>query len=166
MVLDEVCGEETYSWWHFSSEQIDPYWIACVLEGVHDQHYDEYTGLRWPRKESELMAAQTNENVGINQTWASPNYPDLARKIVANYFNDQAEKTDQYAMSWQHCYVVFFAYILGGWKAMVSTAVPDGMYYEVTYNKDSGEAYVDAYKKFNNVVVPAEDIERHVVQTR
>ena len=28
--------------------------------------------------------------------------------------------------------------------------MPDGMYYEVTYNGDKNEIYLDAYKKFEN----------------
>ena len=32
-----------------------------------------------------------------------------------------------------------------------STAtVPDGMYYELAYNGDKNELYMDAYKKFEN----------------
>lgn len=27
---------------------------------------------------------------------------------------------------------------------------PDGMYYEITYNGDKGEMYLDAYKKMHN----------------
>ena len=38
-------------------------------------------------------------------------------------------------------------------KAMLSTTVPDGMYYEVTYNGDKGEMYLDAYKKWKNVCI-------------
>ena len=30
------------------------------------------------------------------------------------------------------------------------TTLPDGMYYEVTYNGDKKEVYLDAYKKFEN----------------
>lgn len=35
-------------------------------------------------------------------------------------------------------------------KALLSTTVPDGMYYEVTFNGDKSEAYLDAYKKWEN----------------
>jgi len=51
-------------------------------------------------------------------------------------------------------YVVWFAKTLQNWKALISTTVPDGMYYEVTYNGTSRETYIDAYKKFDNVCVP------------
>ncbi len=36
-------------------------------------------------------------------------------------------------------------------KALLSTTVPDGMYYELTYNGDKHELYFDAYKKFQNM---------------
>lgn len=50
-------------------------------------------------------------------------------------------------------YVVWFAYILGGWKAMASTSESNGHYYEVTYNKAKGETYIDRYSKDYNDVV-------------
>lgn len=50
-------------------------------------------------------------------------------------------------------YVVWFCYILGGWKALVSTPIEDGRYYEVTYDKAKGCAYVDTYHKEDNEMV-------------
>ena len=38
-------------------------------------------------------------------------------------------------------------------KALLSTTLPDGMYYECTYNGNTDELYVDAYKKFENRVI-------------
>ncbi|KRM06976.1 hypothetical protein FC89_GL000285 [Liquorilactobacillus ghanensis DSM 18630] len=35
-------------------------------------------------------------------------------------------------------------------KALLSTALNDGMYYEATFNGDKNELYLDAYKKFEN----------------
>lgn len=51
-------------------------------------------------------------------------------------------------------YVVWFSKTLQNWKALVSTDVKDDMYYEVTYNGDKGETYIDAYKKVKNLVIP------------
>jgi len=47
-------------------------------------------------------------------------------------------------------FVVWHCYILGNAKWLLSTTLPDGMYYEVTYNKAKDEFYLDAYKKFEN----------------
>lgn len=77
-----------------------------------------------------------------------------ARTLVAQYFNRKVEKTDAAEISIEDTYVVMFSFVLGSWKALVSTTVPDGMYYEVTYNKAKGETYLDAYKKWDNVCIP------------
>ena len=36
-------------------------------------------------------------------------------------------------------------------KALLSTPVSDGMYYEITYSGDKNEIYFDAYKKWENI---------------
>ena len=50
-------------------------------------------------------------------------------------------------------FVVWSCKTLQNNKALLSTTLTDGMYYEITYNGDKGEAYLDAYKKFENRVV-------------
>lgn len=80
-----------------------------------------------------------------------------ARMLVAQYFNRKVEKTDAVELTMDDVYVVSFTFVLGSWKALVSTTVPDGMYYEVTYNRAKGETYLDAYKKFDNVCIPDEE---------
>jgi hypothetical protein len=51
-------------------------------------------------------------------------------------------------------YVTWFAKTLGNWKAMVSTDIVDGHYWEVTYNGAKKEAYVDTYVKQFNRAIP------------
>ena len=46
---------------------------------------------------------------------------------------------------------VWYCYILGGWKCLLTTDIKDGMYYEVTFDKERGHAYLDAYKRWENV---------------
>lgn len=77
---------------------------------------------------------------------------DLAKDYVRDYVYEHLDKSDPEAAF--EVYVVWFCYILGGWKTLVSTTLPDGMYYEVTYNKDKHEIYLDAYKKFENRQYP------------
>lgn len=78
-----------------------------------------------------------------------------ARDLVFNYVKARLEKTDTHVtFAPDEVYVVWFCFILGGWKALISTSLPDGMYYEVTYNAAKGETYLDAYKKFDNVCIP------------
>ena len=47
-------------------------------------------------------------------------------------------------------FVVWNCKTLQNNKALLSTTLFDGMYYEVTYNGDKNEIYFDAYKKFEN----------------
>lgn len=49
-------------------------------------------------------------------------------------------------------YVVWFCYILGGWKALCSTNIEDGKYYEVTHDSNKDRTYVDEYAKRNQLV--------------
>lgn len=56
-------------------------------------------------------------------------------------------------------YVVWFAYILGDWKALVSTNRVAGVYWEVTYNEHDGLTYVDRYIKMGQVILEDGDEE-------
>lgn len=76
---------------------------------------------------------------------------DKAIRIVMDYYNSHVEKTDDFHITEEDVYIVWFCKTLQNWKALVSTTVSDGMYYEVTYNGDKQETYLDAYKKWENV---------------
>jgi len=73
-----------------------------------------------------------------------------AKKLVVNYYNENVEKTDNVSIDENEVFIVWFSKTLQNWKAMVSTTVSDGMYYEVTYNGDKKETYLDVYKKWEN----------------
>jgi hypothetical protein len=77
-----------------------------------------------------------------------------AKKLVIDYFNTRSEKTDNFQLTKDQVYIVWFSKTLQNWKALVSTEIIDGMYYEVTYNGDKHETYIDAYKKWDNITVP------------
>ena len=78
---------------------------------------------------------------------------EKAKQIVANWYNDQAGKDEISVVTAEDVYVVWFCKTLQNWKALLSTDLPDGMYFEVTYNGDKKEAYLDAYKKIRNVKI-------------
>lgn len=77
-----------------------------------------------------------------------------ARTMVLDEVNGYLNDADQLKIG--DIYVVTFTYILGGWKAMVSTTIPDDRYYEVTH-KAAGESFVDTYVKVSNKVVDMDD---------
>ena len=83
------------------------------------------------------------------------NVPDEAAKIVFFYVKEELEHQGRNAEQFKDTdvYVVWSSKVLQNWKALVSTTLVDGMYYEVTYNGDFNETYIDAYKKINNVTI-------------
>lgn len=70
--------------------------------------------------------------------------------LVRNYFNSNSDKSDNFSISDEDIYVVWLCKVLQNHKALLSTSVSDGMYYEITYNGDKDEFYFDAYKKWEN----------------
>lgn len=80
-------------------------------------------------------------------------YSEKAIRLVNDYVFVQFDKSDADIPHFD-TYVVWFSKTLQNWKALVSTTLPDQMYYEVTYNGDKQETYLDAYKKVNNVKIP------------
>ena len=50
-------------------------------------------------------------------------------------------------------YLVWMCKTLQNWKYLISTTLYDGMYYELTFDGDKDSWYLDAYKKFENVVI-------------
>lgn len=81
----------------------------------------------------------------------------LIKEIVRDYTNEHIDKTDKMQITVDDVYVVWFCKTLQNWKALASTTVPDGMYYELTYNGDKDEMYLDAYKKFENRCIWGEE---------
>ena len=77
---------------------------------------------------------------------------DKAKAIVINYIQDHLDKSDPDAEF--QVFTVWKAKILQNWKYLISSTLPDGMYYELTYNGDKQEWYLDAYKKFENRCIP------------
>lgn len=74
----------------------------------------------------------------------------LCKETIVNYYNEHVEKTDSFKITEDDVFIVWSCKTLQNNKALVSTTVSDGMYYELTYNGDKKELYLDAYKKWEN----------------
>lgn len=87
----------------------------------------------------------------------NPNLMDeKALKIVNDYISEHLDKSDVPTATFD-CYIVWKCKTLQNWKYLISSTLPDQMYYELTFNGDKTEWYLDAYKKFENRCIP--DIE-------
>ncbi len=79
---------------------------------------------------------------------------DLVKGTVRDYVNEHLDITDNRQITTDDVFVVWYCKALQNWKALASTTLPDGMYYELTLNGDKAELYLDAYKKFENRKIP------------
>lgn len=77
----------------------------------------------------------------------------LVKKTVADYANQHLDKTDGKQITEDDVFIVWMCKTLQNSKAMASTTLFDGMYYELTFNGNKQELYVDAYKKWQNFTV-------------
>ena len=81
----------------------------------------------------------------------------LCKKIVKDYANEHLDKGDNVQITEENVFIVWSCKTLQNNKALVSTTLYDGMYYELTYNGDKKEIYLDAYKKFENKAIKVEE---------
>ena len=69
-------------------------------------------------------------------------------KLVSDYIKEHLDKSDKTPEF--EVYIVWKCKILQNWKYLLACTLPDGMYYELTYDGDKNRWYLDAYKKFEN----------------
>lgn len=78
-----------------------------------------------------------------------------SKELVVDYTNSHTDASDgnERLITTDDVFVVWSVKALQNSKALLSTTLFDGMYYEVTLNGDKDEIYFDAYKKFQNIKV-------------
>ena len=77
---------------------------------------------------------------------------ERAVEIVFDYIIAHLDKSD--GTPDFEVFIVWKCKALQNWKYLLSSTLFDGMYYELTYNGDKEEWYLDAYKKFENQTIP------------
>lgn len=83
----------------------------------------------------------------------SERFTHLTKKIVAEYANEHlVEKITE-----DEVFVVWQCKTLQNNKALAATTLFDGMYYELTYNGDKHEVYLDVYKKWENKCIKVDE---------
>lgn len=82
-------------------------------------------------------------------------FEKLCIDTIKNYTIEHLDNSDDLPKF--EVFIVWTCKTLQNNKALVSTTLSDGMYYEITYNGDKKELYLDAYKKFENRCIKLED---------
>lgn len=77
------------------------------------------------------------------------------KEVVTEYADEHLDISD--GKTEFEVYIVWYCKTLQNSKALLSTSLKDGMYYELTYNGDKKELYFDAYKKFENRLIKVKD---------
>ena len=72
------------------------------------------------------------------------------KELVRDHTNEHLDKTDNRQITIDDVFIVWQCKTLQNNKALASTTLFDGMYYEITFNGDKNEIYFDAYKKWEN----------------
>lgn len=88
----------------------------------------------------------------------SQDFLELCKKIIVDYYKENFDKTDNAKIFLDDVFVVWSCKTLQNNKALLSTTISDGMYYEITYNGDKCELYFDAYKKWQNRCIKLGDV--------
>ena len=66
-------------------------------------------------------------------------FEKLCIKTIVDYFNERVDENDNFVLKEENVFIVWSCKTLQNNKALLSTKVPDGMYYELTYNGDKKE---------------------------
>lgn len=110
-----------------------------------------------PRCRAEVKEFHDLYNVSVTpkDTAVPMNVPDdfvaQAKRLLIDYVD--SHYSTEFEKPVFEVYVVWFVKVLQHWKALVATDRPDGKYYEITFNGDKGEAYIDEYQKIKNTTV-------------
>lgn len=85
--------------------------------------------------------------------FGSEEFKKLAKLEVLEMVKESIDPTDNVSITIDDIYITSFSFVLGNMKALLSTNLPDGKYYEVTYNKEKREMYTDCYVRVKQHII-------------
>lgn len=124
-----------------ASARYPHHYICSLLDEMFEELFDSKSGT--VRKEKKEMRKIT---CGVKVD--NDQMLKMAKAAVVAWYNEHNAPA---CISMEDVYIVWFCKTLQNWKALAGTHHGDGMYYEITFDGDKDCAYVDAYKKWQNV---------------
>lgn len=83
----------------------------------------------------------------------SLNFEVVCRVSVANVYNDKFAKSEEERLDPEEVKFVWMGKTLQNNKATAITGRKDELYFELTYNGDKDELYIDVYTKMINALI-------------
>lgn len=77
-----------------------------------------------------------------------------AKTLVADNYNEHHDDSETPPLDIDDIYILVFAKALNNWKAVLASTVVRGLVWMVSFNGGKNEAYIEIYRKINNVKVP------------
>ena len=94
----------------------------------------------------------------MSKLMGSEEFLSLCKREIMKYYKEAYDYIEgaTRTLTTDDVYVVWYSKSLQNHKALLSTTIPDGTYFELTYNGDKQELYFDAYKKWKNkcILIP------------
>lgn len=122
-----------------ASARYPHHYICSLLDEMFEELIDSKSGtVRKEMKEMGMNCVKADNDVRLK----------MAKAAVVTWYNEHNAPSK---IGLEDVYIVWFSKVLQNWKALAGTHHGDGMYYEITFDGDKDCAYVDAYKKWQNV---------------
>ena len=125
---------------------------VCHEEALQYEEYTKLFGATPPR--------DTTPETGTVKHNDDPDVLLRSAKIAVIHAFNKTDASDTVELTEKDVYIVWFSKTLQNWKALLSTDLHDNRYYEVTFNGNTGEVYVDIYQKLTNTLLFDTDIKR------
>lgn len=84
------------------------------------------------------------------------NWIEEAKDIVREYVESNIDRSNPNVE--YNIFVVWQAKTLQNFKCLIATTMPDGLYFELTYDGDMHRWYLDVYSKIENRVIAYERV--------